>query len=336
MTTGLKGGAEAAIHSMRQIFEQDETDGVVLVDASNAFNRINRNVALHNIRITAPAFATILVNTYRKPSRLFITGGGEIASQEGTTQGDNLAMSFYGLSTCPLQNELSNAEPTVKQVWLADDATGAGRLRRLRRWWDLIVERGALYGYYVNEDKSWLILRDPNLLEEAREIFAGTGIKFTTDGKRHLGAALGSADFRREYAEEKVSEWCAEIKKLSDFAVTQPHAAFSAFINGEQHKFRYFMRTIPGMEQFLKPLDEIIFERFLPAILDSPITDLECALYALPIRDGGLGISNFADLAQIEFTVSTTVTAPLAAIIVMQGTELPDADAVRELFIPTV
>ena len=57
MATGLKGGAEAAIHSMRQIFEQEETDGIVLVAASNAVTRIHRNVALHNIRITASAFA---------------------------------------------------------------------------------------------------------------------------------------------------------------------------------------------------------------------------------------------------------------------------------------
>ena len=129
-------------------------------------------------------------------------------------------MAFYGLSTCPLQNELRIAQPPVKQVWLADDATGAGRLRRLRKWWDLIIERGALYGYYVNEDKSWLILKDSNLLEEARQIFADTGIKITTSSKRHLGAALGSVDFRHKYAEEKVSEWCEEVKKLSEFAIT--------------------------------------------------------------------------------------------------------------------
>ena len=125
-------------------------------------------------------------------------------------------------------------------------------------------------------------------------------------------------------------EWCEEVKKLSEFAITQPHASLAAFIHGEQHKFRYFMRTIPGMEEYLKPLDEVISERFLPAILDSQISETERALYALPIREGGLGISNFASLAQSEFTASTTVTAPLAAIIIMQETELPDAEAVQE------
>ena len=89
---GHSAGAEAAIHGMRAIFEEEGTDAVLLIDASNAFNRMNRKVAMHNIRITCPEVSVYLINTYRHPSRLFISGGGEISSQEGTTQGDPLAM----------------------------------------------------------------------------------------------------------------------------------------------------------------------------------------------------------------------------------------------------
>ena len=42
VSTGLKAGAEAAIHSMKEIFEKDGTEGVILVDAENAFNKLNR------------------------------------------------------------------------------------------------------------------------------------------------------------------------------------------------------------------------------------------------------------------------------------------------------
>ena len=41
---GHKSGSEAAIHAMRNIFYADETDAVLLVDASNAFNGLNRAV----------------------------------------------------------------------------------------------------------------------------------------------------------------------------------------------------------------------------------------------------------------------------------------------------
>ena len=48
-TTRLQSGAEAAIHSMRCMFEDDRTDAVILVDARNTFNSLNRQAALHNI-----------------------------------------------------------------------------------------------------------------------------------------------------------------------------------------------------------------------------------------------------------------------------------------------
>jgi len=38
------------IHSVRESFEDDEMEAVVLVDTSNAFNLLNRDVALQNIR----------------------------------------------------------------------------------------------------------------------------------------------------------------------------------------------------------------------------------------------------------------------------------------------
>ena len=38
MGIGLQSGAEAAIHTIKEIFDCKETDAVILVDASNAFN----------------------------------------------------------------------------------------------------------------------------------------------------------------------------------------------------------------------------------------------------------------------------------------------------------
>lgn len=94
---GLKCGSEAAIHAMRKMLEADDNDAVLLIDASNAFNSLNRSAALHNITILCPTLATFAINTYREAAPLFITGGKEIKSAEGTTQGDPIAMGLMQL-----------------------------------------------------------------------------------------------------------------------------------------------------------------------------------------------------------------------------------------------
>ena len=104
---GHKSGSEAAIHAMHDIFELDETDAALLVDASNAFNSLNRAAALHKVRVICPIIAIYAINTYRAPARLFIIGGKELKSSEGTTQGDPLAMSLYAISLQPLITLLS-------------------------------------------------------------------------------------------------------------------------------------------------------------------------------------------------------------------------------------
>ena len=64
-------------------------------------------------------------------------------------------------------------------------------------------------------------------MQEAQRLFSNTGIKLTTDGQRHLGAAIGTSNFCAQYATEKVTKWRNELHRLPNFAKTQPHAAYS-------------------------------------------------------------------------------------------------------------
>ena len=103
---------------MKSIFSSDETDAVLLIDTSNDFNSLNRQAALRNVQHLCPTLATILINTYRAPTELFIDGK-VLWSEEGTTKGDPPAMPFYAIATVPLINDLSSVE-NIKQVWYAD------------------------------------------------------------------------------------------------------------------------------------------------------------------------------------------------------------------------
>ena len=55
LCVGQMAGVESAIHAARKKFNSPETEAVLLVDASNAFNSLNRKAALHNIRSVCPS-----------------------------------------------------------------------------------------------------------------------------------------------------------------------------------------------------------------------------------------------------------------------------------------
>ena len=101
LCAGQKAGCEAAAHAMRDIYDEAETDAVLFIDASNAFNSLNRKAMVHNMKFLCPAMAVYIKNCYNSPSRLFVLGGQEIASSEGTTQGDPTAMPGYGIGIMP-------------------------------------------------------------------------------------------------------------------------------------------------------------------------------------------------------------------------------------------
>ena len=272
----------------------------------------------------------------RTPARLFLSNGNEIESAEGTTQGCPLAMPFYGISVKPIITKLRQAVPNVFQVWLADDATGAGNLNELKKWWDLIVKEGEKFGYFVKPSKSWLILKNPEKLNETKALFESSPINITTAGKRHLGASLGSNDFKQEYIDEKVQKWCGRIQKLSEIAKSQPHVAYAAYIHGEQHRYTYFARTIMDINNNLEPLDKIIDDAFIPALFGRIISDQERELMTLPVKEGGLGLRSIHKNAKRNYETSRKITTPLINKIKQQSDDLPTKEIVDKSRLTTM
>ena len=140
------------------------------------------------------------------------------------------------------------------------------------------------------------------------------------------------ADFRKTYATEKAKNWCGEIIKLSEFAKTQPHAAYSAFCHGEIHKFTHFLTTISGMQEYIKPLDHLITNKFI--LLQAIITDQDRVLYSLPVKHGGLGIRILSEISEIHYEHSKSVSATLDSVIIMQGSQIPDSKIINEIKYP--
>ena len=331
---GLKSGIEASIHAMRQIFENEGTEALLLVDAENAFNNLNRKAALHNIKELCPPFHRYLANTYQLPAKMVINDQvktDSILSEEGSTQGDVAAMAMYAIGIRPLINTLQEEtdQAECQQVWYADDSSAAGKLLEMKKWWDILNRKGPMFGYFPKPSKTVLIIKNIEDLDTAREIFGDTGVKITITGERHLGAVIGSEDFRAEYVNSKIESWIQDVEQLSEIAKNEPQLAYSAYTKALSMRWGFLQRTIPNTKEFFAPLEESIRTKLIPAIIGRNVTEIERSIFSLPVRLGGLGIQNPCETADREYDNSTRITRNLTRLIVNQEKDLTNYDAAK-------
>ena len=316
LCAGQEAGIEAAVHAMQSMMQEDDTEGVLLVDASNAFNSVNRLAMLHNVQLVCPTLGTIAINLYRTSSELHV-GNSIVWSAEGTTQGDPLAMPLYALAISPLVSRLTDLS-AAKHIWYADDSGAVGALEALHQWWGVLIQEGPAYGYFPNPSKTWLVLK-PEHLPEATTIFQDTGVNLTCDGRPYLGTPLGSSVYSADFTSSKVASWTAELALLADAAAQQPHAAVSAFLHGLRHRWSYYLRTTECLPEHLTAMDNAISNTFVTAVTgQAVISDHHRLLLSAPAKLGGLGISLPSRLAPHQRMASQNVTRQLVDLIMAQ------------------
>ena len=220
-------------------------------------------------------------------------------------------MAMFALAMIPLIYKLVEVCKSIYQIWFADNATAASTANCLRQWWDTLSSRGPCFGYYPNPSKTVLMVGE-EYVEKAKIAFRGTGITISTHGSRHLGAALGSLHFIEECVDTKVKGWIEEIKNLAAIADTQPQAVYAAFFHGTKNKWTYLCRTISGISHLLQPLEDAIQQKLIPSIYTGqpPCSQLERDLLSLPVKMGGMGLTNPTAVAEFEFETSKEISAP--------------------------
>ena len=124
-----------------------------------------------------------------------------------------------------------------------------------------------------------------------------------------------------------VENWLQELHQLCEFAKTEPQAAYAAYCHGYKSKFTYFMRTIEGLKNFLKPIEDLLTTKLTPVLFgDITISQKERLLYSLPTREGGLGIRIMEEESLMQHKRSKLFTAHLVSLIVMQDLQFKKDD----------
>ena len=73
-------------------------------------------------------------------------------------------------------------------------------------------------------------------------------VNMTAEEQMHLGAVIGSTEYRDKYVRDLVKDWDNQLSIFSTIAKTQLQAACLAFASGFKSKL-YFLRTIPNIRQ---------------------------------------------------------------------------------------
>ena len=252
-------------------------------------------------------------------------------------------MAFYAVSskflTCKTPGQQVDGGANVmiesmKKVGFADDGTGAGRVIDVAASWRDLNVIGPPNGYDPDAGKTWVLVKE-EFKELAEEHLPDVNI--TTVGRKLLGSFLGKDEGLVTHVEKQIAKWSEDINELIEIAKFEPQLAYAAYIFGTSKRWQFLCRTTPGIGSLLKPLEDLIDEKLIPALVgEHNYSQHLRGVFALPARLGGLGLLIPHKEAQFEYENSLIMTEQLTRAIVNQQDSFAEdkvkqAEAAKEI-----
>ena len=91
------------------------------------------------------------------------------------------------------------------------------------------------------------------------------------------------------------------------------------------------MRTIPGMHEFIKPVDDVVRLELLPASSNPIVPEVDRQLYSPLLRHGELGIPILSEITESQYEASQAIKLPLVTIMITQGNTLLIKTEINEI-----
>ncbi|XP_008486032.1 uncharacterized protein LOC103522716, partial [Diaphorina citri] len=218
-----KQGCEAAIHSVRTYVSNPSNSGKVLlkIDFKNAFNSVERDVILHQVKAKIPSAFPFLNQCYRKPSCLFF-GKEYISSVVGAQQGDPCGP----LAFCLAVQHIVQSMKSELNVWYLDDATLADDPETVLSDFKALISLAKDAGLEINSAKCEIFSisspLDISTLNDFRSI--APDITLLSDRDLSLLGAPILLDSFEPYVAQKV----AAVQNLFDRAsILNSHVAYT-------------------------------------------------------------------------------------------------------------
>lgn len=145
-----KGGSEVAVHCCRTYISNNAgTKKIILKnDFRNAFNSIERDEMLNNIKIKSPSIYAFMWQCYSTSSILFF-GNEQIMSQVGAQQGDPCGPMAFSLIIQPIIEQLTSE----MNIWYLDDGTSGDNPDTVLNDLTFIIQECKNIGLEINPAK---------------------------------------------------------------------------------------------------------------------------------------------------------------------------------------
>ncbi|GKA16517.1 putative reverse transcriptase domain-containing protein, partial [Tanacetum coccineum] len=164
---GVSGGGEAILYAVNRLIEDRSDDiglSMLLVDFKNAFNLVDREVMLQEVRIRCPAISRWVEFCYSNPTRLYY-GNTPLWSHQGVQQGDPLGPLLFALVLHPLIRKIKDSFSLSLHAWYLDDGTIIGDTLVVGKVLELIMEDGPRCGLHLNVDKTERVAKSIELMD---------------------------------------------------------------------------------------------------------------------------------------------------------------------------
>ena len=300
---GVRGGVEAAVHTVREAVARNPDKWLLQVDLENAFNRVDRSFVLAEVARLLPDCLPWAITCYGRASNLQF-GKTSLSSSSGVQQGDPFAGICFALVLQPVVNSIEAEVPTLAaNVWLHDDGSVVGTEEELMTVVAIVQRDGPERGLHLQPDKSsvW----SPSPLAPGVKDPLGCNIKQVEEpGIKLLGAPIGSDEFIAQFVRKKVEKVKSITAQLP--SLHQPHLEFVLLRSClALPKIMYILRTTDPSKLWplLQEFDSTTRDA-LSRILGGAISDHSWAQAKLPIAMGGLGLRAAEDHAAAAFSVS--------------------------------